>query len=298
MRVPPYLGACLGLTLAALDYGALTLLGFHLEFGGPTATRAALAFYALTFAGFGHAIEHLLRARATIRAQLDALRASHARVVHAETLASVGRMAAVVAHEVRNPLGILRSSASLVQEGLDPAASDLREAAAFMVEEVDRLDAYVGRLLDLARPITPDRTPTSSDAVFDRAERLAPTTSLRRARGPSVPLWGDEELLARAVLGLLHNAEQAGATTVRLEGGHTDARPTLTVTDDGPGVPETIRARAFEPFVTTRPDGTGLGLAQARRVALAHGGDLHLDSSERGARFVFTLPAPGETPCP
>jgi two-component system sensor histidine kinase HydH len=244
-----------------------------------------MVFFTLSFAAFGHLVDRLLIAgkqlaaeRETIALQVVALREAQNRLVQAEKLASLGRMAASVAHEVRNPLGVIRSSASLLAEGLADGDEDAAVATRFIVDEVDRLDGYVGRILSYAAPLVPEQRELRLAEVVERAGTLAgPHLDGVElvVQGEAPVVRGDAELLVRAVLGMLVNAAQAGAKRVEaVLGGAGEA--VLELRDDGGGVPPQHRAQLFEPFFTTKAKGTGLGLALARRIAEAHGGTLEL----------------------
>nr|WP_276599565.1 ATP-binding protein [Nannocystis sp. SCPEA4] len=274
-----------------------------MRLAGVDVSLVVVGFFAVTFAGFGYAIGLLLDARDRLRASAAALEDSHRRAAHSEKLAAIGRLAAGVAHEVRNPLGVIRSSAALVLEDM-PEGTDNHQAARFIVEEVDRLNAVVTALLDYARPLAPRRQPVElvdlvaaveplvRDALRPKRGRLA------AAEGDGSALRGDPDLLAQLVYGLALNAAQAigdgGCIELRLR--RRGEAVELLVRDDGPGVTPEHAARLFEPFFTTKKTGTGLGLATAARIAEAHGGALELvqggglGPDGRGACFCVRLP--------
>ena len=259
--------------MGAVDGLLMKALGIDILMAETDVTWPVMAVFAASFGGFGWAVGRLSEVT-------DQLRLQQARLVESEKLASIGRMAAGVAHEVRNPLGVMRSSAELIAEGLPP--EDLTDACRFIVEEVDRLDAFVGRVLDLSRPIPPSDRWEPCDRVVRRAATLAQehlgeaTVSIDTGEG-QLP-----ELFDRVLLGLFVNASQAGATRISVRG---DPQ-LLRISDDGPGVPEELREQVFEPFFTTKARGTGLGLAMARRLVEAHGGRLSLGA---GSTFLIHL---------
>lgn len=229
-----------------------------------------------------------------------ALRAlERARLAHGrdERLAAVGQMAAMVAHEVRNPLGILRGQIELAHERL---ASDAppreHERFAEMLAEVDRLNRLTEEFLGLTRDAPLDTSEVDLGAlaasVADEARVVARDAEIT-ASG-SVRLQADAARLRQAILNLVLNATQIGGRGVRvaIEVAADGPRARISVIDDGPGVPAGLASSLFEPFATARPGGTGLGLAVARRIAERHGGSLVLESTPgtRGARFSIYLP--------
>ncbi len=297
---PAAIGAVIGVLIAAFDVGLLAFFGVEMTVAGQDVQRLVFAVFALTYAVLGWVCGALWTTRRLLRREATGLRTANAalaeareQLVRAETLAGLGRMAASVAHEVRNPLGVIRSAAGLVAEDLPPAGEAAR-AASFIVEEVDRLNAFVRRVLDLARPAAAQRT---SMGLGDMARFLAERASIGLEDGAPLTVSLDRELLTTAVLSLVDNARQAGAEHIMLRTGVTPEGPYLEIADDGPGVPTELQPRLFEPFFTTRAEGTGLGLAMAARIARAHDGTLGYRDGEglgpggRGACFRFTLPA-------
>ncbi|HEU4728665.1 MAG TPA: ATP-binding protein [Kofleriaceae bacterium] len=230
---------------------------------------------------------------------LLALRAlERARVAHgrAERLAAVGQMAAMVAHEVRNPLGILRGQIELARERLGAAAPPREhERFAEMLSEIDRLNRLTEDFLGLTRDNPLDTIETELGplvaAVADEVRLVAPGAQI--ATTGSAIAQADPDKLRQALLNLVLNAAQIGGPGVHvaIEVAPQGGRARISVIDDGPGVPAGLAATLFEPFVTSRADGSGFGLAIARRIAERHGGSLVLESrpGERGARFSLYL---------
>jgi signal transduction histidine kinase len=233
------------------------------------------------------------------RAQRERL---HEQLRRSEHLAALGTLLAGVAHEVRNPLAGIRSTVQLWQRLPDQARTP--ESLAAVVRAVDRLNALVGRLLYFARTGHDEHRPVDLNAVVREALALlqpqadAQGVTLAADLAPDLPrVSGSAEALRQVALNLALNALQAmpggGLLTCRTRapGG---ARVELEVADTGPGVAAADRAHLFEPFYTTRPEGTGLGLALCREIVRQHGGDITLGPDPGpGAIFRVVLPAGG-----
>ena len=236
----------------------------------------------------------------TIAEQLVRLEDSQTALIQSEKLAAVGRMVAGVAHEVRNPLAVIRSSASLVLEAPDLDAST-RRPARFIVEEADRLDGFVRKLLDFSRPTPPtwadaDLSQVVADAIVLASPHLA-THTVDTDEVPAIRSLVDPSLLTRALATLLTNAAEASDTPrhIHCRAGRSADGLWIEVEDDGPGIDHSIANTLFDPFVTTKARGTGLGLAMARRLVEVQGGTLVLaPQTAPGARFRITLPQRAE----
>ncbi|KQP15081.1 HAMP domain-containing sensor histidine kinase [Pseudorhodoferax sp. Leaf267] len=213
-----------------------------------------------------------------------------------QRLAALGRMTGGIAHEIRNPIAAMRLKA---ENAL--AAAPERQGAALqaIVGQIDRLEGLVQSLLALVQPVT--LAPQRVDLPAWLAERLAGVQPQAAERGVRLALQGgapgtarfDPVHLARATDNLLDNAVRHTPTggTVALSAHHTAAGTLLLrVDDNGAGVSEALLPQLFEPFATGRADGTGLGLALAREVALAHGGELRHVALAPGARFELEIP--------
>ncbi len=197
-----------------------------------------------------------------------------------QRLAALGRMTGGLAHEIRNPIAAMRLKA---ENAL--AAAPERQPAALraIVGQIDRLEGLVQSLLALVQPLNLAPRPIDLPAwLQERLDAVAPRAAERgvalalRPGAPGRAVF-DPQHLGRAIDNLLDNAVRhapQGGTVMLSATVEPADRLVLQVDDDGPGVPEALQARLFEPFATGRADGTGLGLALAREVALAHGGDL------------------------
>jgi PAS domain S-box-containing protein len=235
-----------------------------------------------------------------IRYDITERKRNEERLREQATLASLGEMAAVVAHEVRNPLAGIRGGVQLLASYLPPAAADANEFVREIVTRIDSLNAAISDLLDFARLREPKLAPVDiavllSDVV--KSLRYDPelngiTWQVEAACEANV--MGDVDQLRLLFTNLALNAAQsAGASRhVWLSARPDDGRCVVEVSDDGPGVPPGARDRVFEPFFTTKTRGTGLGLPTAKRIVEAHGGEIALVDRPGGgttARVVLAL---------
>ena len=211
---------------------------------------------------------------------------------------ALARMGAMVAHEIRNPLGIIRSAVELVRArsgGILPGED--REALDDVLGEVERLRIVAQDFLDLSRePSLSAVRVQLADVAGDAARALAaghPSTSVS-IRLPPLAVEVDPARIRQVFANLLLNAAQAGARNVEVRGERRGGAAHIEVRDDGPGVSAGARARLFEPFATGRTDGTGLGLAISRRIVERHGGALRLLDGPGGAAFEIRLPLAAE----
>jgi signal transduction histidine kinase len=228
-------------------------------------------------------------------------RALEAQLHHAERLATLGEMTAGVAHEVRNPLGIISSTAELLRERLNRYEPDNR-LAQIIVEETGRLNAKVTEFLDFARPREPNLQPCEVDKVLDRSiELFQPEINrlhidvTRDYRTDGKVQAADPGLLYQAFLNLLLNAIQAmpegGVLNVAVATGANGRGTEILVKDTGEGIdPETLK-KVFNPFYTTKEKGSGLGLPIVKSIIESHQGAIQLESEAgRGTTVTIDLP--------
>lgn len=233
------------------------------------------------------------------------LRAAQQTLIRTERLASVGRLSAGLAHEIGNPLAALIGMQDLLIDGDLPAVEG-RDFLQRMRRETERIHGILGDLLQFARPSAGATGAAAEgyvpDAVSDTLALLTPQKELRELTlvtrlAPSLPRVGiSREQLVQVLLNLLLNAADAcgDGATITVRATATDGECVVVeVEDDGPGVAGDMRARLFEPFVTSKGvgQGTGLGLAVCRGLVESVGGSITLDETYvGGARFVVTLP--------
>lgn len=226
-------------------------------------------------------------------------------LLNATKFAFVGKVAAGIAHEVRTPLGIIKTSAQILQRSISEPSEQARELIDMMIEEVNRLDRVVAGLLELARP----REPNLESAPLNRIARHAVDFLEPEARehgifiqceesGFDVHAWCDREQIHQVLLNLAMNAIQVlhegGLVTVRVrrEG---ESRVVVEVSDNGPGIDPAVQHQIFTPFFTLREGGTGLGLALVDQIVRAHRGGVSVQSSPgRGSTFTVWLPTRAE----
>jgi two-component system, NtrC family, sensor histidine kinase HydH len=247
------------------------------------------------------------------------LEQAQAEARRSERLAALGQLSAGLAHEIRNPLGVIKGSAEMLTQKLQASDELSRELAGYISTEVNRLSALVTEFLDFARPLHAQPHPANLIALLDRVLQIVADRfngkqftgtqetgnqdmgkSVRVERHyakdlPPVPL--DESLCEQAFLNLVQNAYEAmqgedPGGTLRVE-----VQPTLQngregvelrLADTGPGVPDALREEIFNPFVTTKKTGVGLGLSIVSKIVDGHHGTIHVENTPGGGA-VFTL---------
>ena len=246
------------------------------------------------------------------------LEQAQAEARRSERLAALGQLSAGLAHEIRNPLGVIKGSAEMLTQKLGESNPLATELAGYISSETNRLSALVTRFLDFARPLHADLTPADITTVLDRAlddvAKLWKGGTVRVTkeyeRGlPMVPL--DEGLCEQAFVNLVQNAYDAmgadgGMLRVTANNSQSDVRQGVEVRieDTGPGIPQELREQIFNPFVTTKKTGVGLGLSIVSRIVDGHRGWIRIESASAsgngaqgngakntGATFVMFFPA-------
>ena len=230
-----------------------------------------------------------------IRSDVTQRRMAESRLREQAALMHLGQLAAVVAHEVRNPLAGLRGSLQVLASRL-PEQTAERDVVATMIDRIDGLNAKVTDILVYARPTEPKlQSVDIRPLIADAAESARAATAARAAAeisGEEAVAHADPDMLRPVLLNLLLNAYQAGRDgPVDVRVCTRDRVCTITVLDRGPGIPADVRERVFERFYTTKPDGTGLGLPVVRRLMALQGGSLRLMEREGGGTAAeITLP--------
>src|SRR5579863_5379361 len=229
---------------------------------------------------------------------------------HRNAARSMTAMAAMLAHEVKNPLSGIRGAAQLLEQDADDSARQLTQ---LICDETDRIVALVDRMEAFSDHLPFARGGVNIHEVLERVRRIAQSGFARHVHfaedyDPSLPLvHGNRDLLVQVFLNLIKNAAEAspakGGEIVLATGYRHGRRLTtrnggpplqlplmVSVADNGPGIPEDLRAHLFDPFVTTKRNGTGLGLALVAKVIDDHGGIIEFDSQPRRTVFRIFLP--------
>jgi len=231
------------------------------------------------------------------------LRETQGKLVQSEKLAAVGEVAAHVAHEIRNPLVTIGGFARSMKRQLDEGHPSARSID-IIIEEVRRLEKILANVMDFSKPSAPWKRPTKINQVIqntcvllnDQLKSLGVALSQRLGRG--LPLvMVDAEQVKQALLNILKNAAESIGTdgqisvSSRLE----DGLIWIDISDTGKGIAEDMIPNLFDPFFTTRPDGTGLGLAVTKKIIVDHGGDIEV-KSRLGVGTTFTIYLPANVP--
>ena len=223
----------------------------------------------------------------------QSLVAAEAAMRRSERLAALGQLSAGLAHELRNPLGSIKGSADLLARSASQSDPMAKELAEIISAEVDRTNSLVTRFLDFARPLEPRKTLADVTVVIDSAVGRAGVEVIRDYAPSLAPLAIDPELMEVVILNLVTNAAQAsppGAPiTVRTRSNGAQAE--ISVIDQGCGIPPDKKETIFNPFVTTKQNGVGLGLAIVAKIVDGHGGKMSVESQPgRGSTFRVLLP--------
>lgn len=240
------------------------------------------------------------------------LRRAEADARRAERLAALGQLSAGLAHEIRNPLGVIKGSADMLSRKVSGSEPLIAELAGYISSEVNRLNALVVRFLDFARPskleLRPERIPEIVDRALEAATASFPNAGVKIERRyaselPEIP--ADAQLCEQVFVNLITNAFQAMQAqdaslekTLRLsiasEIANGEPGVGVIVEDSGPGVPPELREQIFNPFFTSKKEGVGLGLSIVAKIVDDHRGTIRLEeNTPRGARFRVFFPQAG-----
>jgi two-component system, NtrC family, sensor histidine kinase HydH len=251
------------------------------------------------------------------------LEQAQAEARRSERLAALGQLSAGLAHEIRNPLGVIKGSAEMLTQKLADSNPLATELAGYISTETNRLSALVTRFLDFARPLHADLAPGDISVVLDRALndvaqfwKGAPV-HVEKEYQPTLPQVAmDEGLCEQAFVNIIQNAYDAmgaqggGVLRVTVKTARRSMRDRenvdgveVRIADSGPGIPPELREQIFNPFVTTKKSGVGLGLSIVSKIVDGHHGSIRIDESSsaagdgqkiQGACFVMFFPAASE----
>jgi len=251
------------------------------------------------------------------------LEQAQAEARRSERLAALGALSAGLAHEIRNPLGVIKGSAEMLTQKLGQSNPLATELAGYISTETNRLSALVTRFLDFARPLHADLTPQEITLVLDRALNdvaqlwKGALVRVEKEYEPGLPLVPlDENLCEQAFVNIVQNAYDAmgaagGTLCVKVRSSPADDRAgnnkgagsadgvEVRIEDTGPGIPSELREQIFNPFVTTKKSGVGLGLSIVSKIIDGHHGSIRIErrgdngdsAGASGARFVIFFPA-------
>lgn len=250
-------------------------------------------------AGGGREIVELANGFNGMAEQLGKLQELEAELRRRDRLSALGQAAMVIAHEVRNPLGIIKTSTEVVRNRTKLGGAE-EKMLGYVIDEVRRIETLVRDFLDFAQPKSPVKVELPLRSVIDRVGAIAaPEFSRQKVRlviedsSDGATVLGDPDQLYQACLNLVLNAIDAMPDGGKIQASVSAAGETvsLTIRDEGPGVPAAIHNEIFNPFFTTKAKGTGLGLAKVQAVAEAHGGSTScICQPGQGAAFTITLP--------
>ncbi|QOX80055.1 sensor histidine kinase [Trichlorobacter lovleyi] len=243
--------------------------------------------------------EGLEQSYRALQEQTERIGAVEEQLRRSERLSTLGEMAAVLAHEVRNPLASLRGTAEILRDDFRPGTPK-HEFVEIQIKETERLNRVVEEFLRMARQqpgelqrcVVAEELETIVTLTSNEARRRKVTLQLEAANRDLV-VNADGEKLRQAFLNIILNALQAtpegGRVTIAVQPQQQSCE--IRISDSGPGINDEIRQRIFEPFFTTKPDGTGLGLAVTKKIIEAHGGSLSVESAAgSGTTMVVQLP--------
>lgn len=212
-----------------------------------------------------------------------------------ERLATLGEVSAGIAHEFRNPMGVIAGYSRLLEKSF-PADDERRELVEGILREIEGMNHVMDELLSFSRQEPIQKSQCSACGLLEEVSRgFAGAGVVEIECSEELSLFADATLLRQAIKNLVQNAFEAGASHVKITGrqvasGVSDT-VVMDVVDNGPGLDSDETAKIFAPFYTTKPDGTGIGLALVQKIVLAHGGTISVESTKgSGTRFHISLP--------
>jgi two-component system, NtrC family, sensor histidine kinase HydH len=225
-------------------------------------------------------------------------------VERSRRLASLGKLAAGIAHEIRNPLSSIKGFATYFKERYKDVPAD-QETADIMIEEVERLNRVIGQLLEFARPVSIEKEPTDIQELVSQALRLVEGDAAQKKirvslEGPPLEkrVSLDPDRIKQVLLNVFLNALEAMGEGGTLTVGVRQKRPgivEITITDTGKGISKEDLTHVFDPYFTRKPSGTGLGLAIVHKIMESHRGEIHMESAVgKGTTVTLSFPVEGD----
>jgi len=284
--------------------GSKSFLGMYFlgpKLGGSLYTSADIQVLTTLALNVSFAMENALMYESLQKSKRQ-LQEIYSQLLQSEQMARIGEIASVVAHEIRNPLGIIRSSAQYLTEDMESNAST-KEVLDFIIEESDRLNQVVNNLLDMARV----KPPTFSEVYIDelitqmldkweKSNKHNPAVTITQTGSPGRrPIYADEKQLRQVFLNLVQNSEEAMPDGGNLNIGFSEDKKNggiiVSVSDTGRGIPEEVAQNVFKKFFTTKDNGLGLGLAVCQQIIEAHNGSITFESTlGEGTTVTVWLP--------
>ncbi len=263
----------------------------------PSEKLLEIAFYFVLGAASGIVAERAAVERIRLQATLADLEARDEELRRAARLESLGALTAGLAHEIRNPLHAMRGTAEILLDAV-PAGSPESAIGGRLIAEIDRLSSLLTRFLGFAKGQASDPKPVAIGPLLEEVRGLMDgaarrqETELHLAPAPDVAVHADHDQLLQVVMGVAINALQAVRRGGRIELGVEKVQPdgvVVFVRNDGPPIPADVLPRIFDPFVSTREQGTGLGLSTAWRILDAHGGSVTASNEDPWVVFRIRL---------
>ncbi|HEY6351847.1 MAG TPA: ATP-binding protein [Candidatus Angelobacter sp.] len=253
--------------------------------------------------GYRQQTRRYQEAAETLTIANDNLKKAQAEARRAERLAALGQLSAGLAHEIRNPLGVIKGSAEILNQKLSASDALARELSSYIYTEVNRLSALVSRFLDFARPSQLELRATDLPALVERVlksvseQQSMDKITIKRDYSPNLPpVMLDQQLCDQVFTNLISNAceamgEQGGELSIRVHAEESRHEVLVEIQDTGPGIPVDLKEQIFNPFFTTKKTGVGLGLAIVTKIVDAHGGAVRVTSDAgHGACFLVSFP--------
>jgi signal transduction histidine kinase len=227
------------------------------------------------------------------------LEATYRELAQKERMAEIGKFSMMIAHELKNPIGIIKGSVDILAKK-DTEPKIMQTMISYILDEIKRLNRLIDDFLSFARPVPPQKSPCDVNRIIEKLathfmipEKLHKKITLYRELGPAPLIALDEHQIYQALLNLLTNAVQAidKQGGIYLKTAMTSAGVSIQVSDTGGGIPEQDRERVFNPFYTTNASGTGLGLSIVKKIVDNHGGRIDIsDFPGGGTTFTIVLP--------